>query len=229
MSEPMNNLDLLASAATASAPAPSIPAPLADPPSSAAQPLDDPPPQRPHKRIINENTDYSTLTDQEIQDLTLAMTQESAPVERPLVSPPVPIAVLKSEYSSSGEGEEKSLVVKKIEYLEKNGWEMVWRAKGDGDCFYRCKLEQMSPLPLFFSSFHPYRTLSSSFLHPSRFLTAFTLAYLLRILHSFDPPSQAQIAFSNVQSARAILQQVGFDMDLVSLFVFTRADLLNLF
>lgn len=132
-----------------------------------------------HERVIDENTDWSTLTDQEIMRLTQGI-KDDAVVSRPLVSTPVPITVLREEYQGS-----VSTVQHKIDWLEKMGWNMVWRARGDGDCFYR----------------------------------SFTLAYLLRILHSPNPPLSANLAFSNIQAAMPLLQQVNFDMELVNDFI----------
>lgn len=53
---------------------------------------------------------------------------------QPLISTPVPLMVLKDEYKSGS-----TQVMKKLEWLESQGWDQVWRARGDGDCFYRCR------------------------------------------------------------------------------------------
>lgn len=44
---------------------------------------------------------------------------------------------------------------------------------------------------------------------------AFTIAYLLRILHSPDPPLDANLAFDAIQRALPAMQDVGFDSELV--------------
>lgn len=46
--------------------------------------------------------------------------------------------------------------------------------------------------------------------------SGFILAYLLRILHSESTQLQANLAFSNVQSALPLLTQANFQMDIVS-------------
>lgn len=45
--------------------------------------------------------------------------------------------------------------------------------------------------------------------------TAFTMAYLLRVLHSPDPALSANLAYEAIQRALPAMQQVGFDPDLV--------------
>lgn len=45
---------------------------------------------------------------------------------------------------------------------------------------------------------------------------AFMLAYFCRILYSENPELEANLAFSNLQSALPLLEQANFDMDLVS-------------
>lgn len=44
---------------------------------------------------------------------------------------------------------------------------------------------------------------------------AFTIAYLLRILHSEDPALAANMAFEAIQRNTAVMASVGFDADLV--------------
>ena len=46
--------------------------------------------------------------------------------------------------------------------------------------------------------------------------SAFTIAYLLRILHSEDPPLAANLAYDAIQRALPTMQEVGFQSDLVS-------------
>ena len=53
---------------------------------------------------------------------------------QPLISSPVPLCVIREEYLRGSQE-----VVKKIDWLQSNGWDQVWRARGDGDCFYRCE------------------------------------------------------------------------------------------
>lgn len=52
---------------------------------------------------------------------------------QPLISPPTPLMVIRDEYLNGSQ-----TVVKKLDWLQENGWDQVWRARGDGDCFYRC-------------------------------------------------------------------------------------------
>jgi ubiquitin thioesterase protein OTUB1 len=104
-------------------------------------------------RVIDENTDMSTLTDQEIMRLMEgmghnddAMSKVSPQISvggwagvliltlQPLISPPTPLMVIRDEYLNGS-----PTVVKKLDWLQENGWDQVWRARGDGDCFYRCK------------------------------------------------------------------------------------------
>jgi len=124
-----------------STPAPNVPPPPAD--DAATQ---DPPP-----RVIDENTDMSTLTDQEIMRLMEGMDHNNDVMSKarfrvsgnmiakpllilqPLISPPTPLMVIRDEYLTGSQ-----TVVKKLDWLQENGWDQVWRARGDGDCFYRC-------------------------------------------------------------------------------------------
>ena len=46
---------------------------------------------------------------------------------------------------------------------------------------------------------------------------AFTIAYLLRILHSENPALEANFAFEAIQRALPAMQEVGFDNELVSI------------
>lgn len=55
-------------------------------------------------------------------------------VVKPLVSTSVPLSVIRAEYVNGSQQ-----IVKKLDYLQENGWDQVWRARGDGDCFYRCR------------------------------------------------------------------------------------------
>ena len=47
-------------------------------------------------------------------------------------------------------------------------------------------------------------------------ISAFALAYLLRILHSQDPELTANLSFDGIQRALPAMKEVGFDADLVS-------------
>ena len=96
-------------------------------------------------------------------------------------------------------------VLKKIDWLQENGWDQVWRARGDGDCFYRCEQVIKSS------------TESADIEVMLMFSKAFTIAYFLRILHSSDPPLEANLAFEAIQRTLPVMQQVGFQEDLVSL------------
>lgn len=113
-----------------------------------------------------------------------------------MISAPVPLSAIKEEYRLGSEQ-----VLKKLEWLEGNGWDQVWRARGDGDCFYRCRCEL----------FHrgEYKLMIWGL------VVAITIAYLLRILHSPDPPLAANLAFEAIQRALPAMQEVGFDSELV--------------
>ncbi|ODN77664.1 hypothetical protein L202_04815 [Cryptococcus amylolentus CBS 6039] len=89
--------------------------------------------EAPKERVIDENTDMSTLTDQEIMKLMEQMDQGTQDVSnKPLISTPVPLAVIREEYLKGSQQ-----VVKKLDYLQEKGWDQVWRARGDGDCLFR--------------------------------------------------------------------------------------------
>lgn len=88
-------------------------------------------------------------------------------------------------------------MIKKLDWLEAQGWDQVWRAKGDGDCFYRC---QSSASRWYKADPRP---------------AAFTIAYLLHILHSEDAALAANMAFEAIQRNTAVMASVGFDSDLV--------------
>lgn len=46
----------------------------------------------------------------------------------------MPLLAVKKEYLNGSK-----VVLQKLEWLENHGWDQVWRARGDGDCFYRCE------------------------------------------------------------------------------------------
>jgi hypothetical protein len=50
---------------------------------------------------------------------------------------------------------------------------------------------------------------------------AFTIAYLLRILHSRDPELEANLSYEAIQRALPAMQEVGFQEDLVSVAQFS--------
>ncbi|KLT38398.1 cysteine proteinase [Cutaneotrichosporon oleaginosum] len=83
-----------------------------------------------YERQIDETTDLSTLTDQEIMRLMEGM--DASVMNKPLITGPVHLLAIKGEYLN-GSAE----VLRKLEWLQDNGWDQVWRARGDGDCFYR--------------------------------------------------------------------------------------------
>ncbi|WRT70281.1 uncharacterized protein IL334_007279 [Kwoniella shivajii] len=131
-------------------------------------------------RVIDENTDLSTLTDQEIMKLMEGMDHQEDQMNKPLISTPVPLVVIRQEYERGN-----IQILKKLDWLAENGWDQVWRARGDGDCFYR----------------------------------SFTLAYLVRILHSPDPQLEANLAFDAIQRALPAMEQCGFDKELYEEFL----------
>lgn len=42
--------------------------------------------------------------------------------------------VIRDEYINGSQE-----VIKKLDWLQEHGWDQIWRARGDGDCFYRCE------------------------------------------------------------------------------------------
>ena len=80
--------------------------------------------------------DLSNLTPLELQQLTQNLLDGSTS-EHPLISDIMPLSVLRAEYER-GSGS----FVRQIDYLEKLGFKGVRRARGDGDCFYRCESDK---------------------------------------------------------------------------------------
>lgn len=60
-------------------------------------------------------------------------------------------------------------------------------------------------------------------------MTAFTLAYLLRILHSSDPPLYANLAFDAIQRALPAMQECNFDPELYEEFLAPLLELVRAF
>lgn len=102
--------------------------------------------------------------------------------------------VIRDEYLTGSQ-----TVVKKLDWLQENGWDQVWRARGDGDCFYRC----MSCI----------LTLVTDIVGADN--VAFTIAYILKILHSSDPPTASKAALASIQRATPS-ESTHFDPELVS-------------
>lgn len=74
------------------------------------------------------------MTPAQLHELQQNMLYEASD-ERPLISPLSSLNVLREEY----EGGSLSFV-KKIDWLQKEkGFKGIRRARGDGDCFYRCQ------------------------------------------------------------------------------------------
>lgn len=109
--------------------------------------------------------------------------------------------VIRDEYLTGSQ-----TVVKKLDWLQENGWDQVWRARGDGDCFYRCTLGPRSSL----------ETCYSRAVADGRY-TAFTIAYILKILHSSDPASSSKAALEAIQRATPS-ETTHFDPELVRPF-----------
>jgi hypothetical protein len=66
----------------------------------------------------------------------------------------VPLKVIRDEYERGSRQ-----VLKKLDWLQEKGWDQVWRARGDGDCFYRCERRRMgSPTKVLMS---PYVSIPS--------------------------------------------------------------------
>ena len=112
---------------------------------------------------------------------------------QPLISPPTPLMVIRDEYLNGSQ-----TVVKKLDWLQENGWDQVWRARGDGDCFYRCKRLT-------------YELGSESKLKDE----AFTIAYILKILQSQDPATSSKNALESIKKAEPS-SDTHFDPELVS-------------
>ena len=101
--------------------------------------------------------------------------------------------VIRDEYLNGSQ-----TVVKKLDWLQENGWDQVWRARGDGDCFYRCKSLT-------------YELGSESKLKDE----AFTIAYILKILQSQDPAVSSKKALGSIKKAEPS-EITHFDPELAS-------------
>jgi ubiquitin thioesterase protein OTUB1 len=102
--------------------------------------------------------------------------------------------VIRDEYLTGSQ-----TVVKKLDWLQENGWDQVWRARGDGDCFYRCTS--------YIQSGYSNNGQADN--------VAFTIAYILKILHSSDPPTASKAALASIQRATPS-ESTHFDPELVS-------------
>lgn len=125
----------------------------------------------------------------------------------------MPLKVIRDEYERGS-----PQVLKKLDWLQEKGWDQVWRARGDGDCFYRCKWCRMRRLPLSLTLLYRHTSLPELLPSADPRRIAFTLAYLLRILHDPEPALAANLAFDAIQRALPAMQQAGFDPDLVRAF-----------
>jgi len=67
---------------------------------------------------------------------------DDAVQDRPLIGPLTSMSALRAEYGGS-----KSFL-DQIDYLISQGYVSIRRARGDGDCFYRCELEPSTPIRL---------------------------------------------------------------------------------
>ena len=76
---------------------------------------------------------YTTRSMDLIENLQEMLTEMAS--ERPLMSDVLPLAVLRAEYENG-----KQTFVNQIDSLKKKGFSGLRRTRGDGDCFYRCKL-----------------------------------------------------------------------------------------
>jgi hypothetical protein len=84
----------------------------------------------PPGKIIDENTKLGDLTDLEIADLTQRIKHDEA-ASKPLVGLLDSIITLVEEYEGA------TTYSRKIDTLEKSGWNKIRRTRGDGDCWYR--------------------------------------------------------------------------------------------
>jgi ubiquitin thioesterase protein OTUB1 len=55
----------------------------------------------------------------------------------PLMAELMPMSVLRAEYEESSEA-----FIKQIDFLSSQGYEGIRRSRGDGDCFYRCRISR---------------------------------------------------------------------------------------
>jgi hypothetical protein len=79
--------------------------------------------------------DLATLTPQQIHELNQNMLNAVSDNFRPLISDVAPISVLRDEYQSTS-------FMSQIDTLQDKGYKAILRTRGDGDCFYRCKLSR---------------------------------------------------------------------------------------
>jgi len=75
--------------------------------------------------------DFSSFTPSQLYDMNQQFLSDAVP-ERPLIDDVRPMSSLRSEYENGS-----ATFLKQIDWLIKQGFGHVRRARGDGDCFYR--------------------------------------------------------------------------------------------
>ncbi|KAF9228075.1 cysteine proteinase [Gyrodon lividus] len=81
--------------------------------------------------ILPEDIDINDLSIAQLQEMNQRLLEESMGTERPLISRPEDISVLRDEYSNLPN------FVSQIDTLSNQGYRTIIHVKGDGDCFYR--------------------------------------------------------------------------------------------
>lgn len=173
-------------------------------------------------RVIDENTDLSTLTDQEIMRLMENAAHSTEDVTSKvrlnrvessqyiLTAPPAP-----DQFGRAITGDPERIRERVAAGRQKAGLATGARM-GSGLARTRRRRLLLSLLVASPPSAPPMSRCRSLCVDA---FAAFTLAYLLRILHSPDPALTANLAFDALQRAVPSMQQVGFEPDLVSLFL----------
>lgn len=102
------------------------------------------------------------------------------------------MAALRAEYEGGSEA-----FVSQIDWLTSRGYIGVRRARGDGDCFYRCQ----HPIP---------PRVIDGFSLISETITALAFAYISMILESSDDQLAVAAAISTLESTAPKLEDAGF-------------------
>ncbi|EIW76685.1 cysteine proteinase [Coniophora puteana RWD-64-598 SS2] len=81
--------------------------------------------------ILPEDMDIRDLPSNQLYEMNQNLMAESVST-RPLIDQLTPMEVLRAEYENGSR-----TFVSQIDYLMNKGYRHIWRARGDGDCFYR--------------------------------------------------------------------------------------------
>ena len=119
----------------------------------------------------------------------------------PLIGPLALMSALRAEY----EGGSRSFV-DQIDYLISQGYVSVRRARGDGDCFYRCELQPGTPIrPRPSSLRYVFSLITKRFL-----IVALAFGFIEHLLNSPQPNVAVVLATSLLESTVPMLEEAGF-------------------